>query len=107
MERRRNPETETTNKELEEIENTAKDNQKASRAKKSEEKFRQTVANTKVPVHGNLRVEVQDDKATRVLGVDINIMSYWLKDNYKAERLKLIFEKHGVDIAGLQEVCIN
>ena len=48
-------------------------------------------------MHGNLRVEVKDDKAIRVLGVNINIMSFWLKDNYKAERLKPIFEKYGVD----------
>ena len=34
-------------------------------------------------------------------------MSFWLKDKYKAERLKFIFEKYGVDIAGLQGVCIN
>ena len=62
MERRRNPGSEITNKELEEIENAAEDNQKTARAKKSEEKTRQTVANTKVPVYGNLRVEVKDDR---------------------------------------------
>jgi len=107
MDRRRNPESEITSKELKEIENAAKDNQKAARAKKSKEKFRQTIANTKVPVHENLRVETKDDKAIRVLGVNINIMSFWLKYNYKAKRLKFIFEKYGVDIAGLQEVYIN
>ena len=34
-------------------------------------------------------------------------MLFWLKDNYKAERLKFIFGKYGVDVTGLQEVCIN
>ena len=34
-------------------------------------------------------------------------MSFWLKDNYKAEWLKFIIEKYGVDVAGLQEVFIN
>ena len=58
-------------------------------------------------MHGNLRVEVKDDEAIRVLGVNINIISFWLKDNYKVERLKFIFKKYGVDIAGLQEVCIK
>ena len=43
----------------------------------------------------------------RVLGMNINRMSFWLKDNYKAERLKFTFGKYRVDIAGLQEVCIN
>ena len=75
-ERRGNPGSEVTNKELEEIENSAKDNHKETRAKKSEEKIRQTVANTKVPVHGYLRVEIKDDEAIRVLGVNINIMSF-------------------------------
>ena len=68
MDRRRNPEFERTNKELKEIENAAKDNQKTAQTKKREEKFRQTITNTKVPMHGNLRVEKKDDKAIRVLG---------------------------------------
>ena len=76
MERRRNPDSEITNEELEEIENLAEDNHKATRAKKSEEKIRKAVANTKVTVHGNLRVEVKDHKAIRVLCVNINIMSF-------------------------------
>ena len=58
-------------------------------------------------MHGNLGVEVKDDEAIRVLGVNINSMPFWIKDNYKVERLKFIFEKYGVDIAGLEEVCIN
>ena len=37
---------------------------------KNEEKIRQTVANTKVPVHGNLTVDVKDDEAI------INSMSF-------------------------------
>ena len=65
MDRRRNPESEVTNKELEEIENAAKDNQTTARAKKSKGKIRQTVANTNVPVHRNLRVEITDDKGYR------------------------------------------
>ena len=56
MERRRSPESEIKNKELEEIDDAAEENQKAARARKIEEKFGQTVANTKVPGHGNLRV---------------------------------------------------
>ena len=107
MARRRNPESEITNKELEEIENAAEDNKKAARNRKEEEQIRQTVSNTKVPVHGNLRVEEKDDEAIRFLGVNINSMSFWQRDNYKADRLKFILEKYGVDAAGLQEVCIN
>ena len=57
MARRRNQESEITNKELKEIENAAEDNKKAARNHKKEEKIRQTVSNTKVPAHGTLRVE--------------------------------------------------
>ena len=56
-------------------------------------------------MHGNLRVETKDDKAIRVLGVNISSISFWLKDNYKAEQMKFIFKKYGVDIAG--QVCTN
>ena len=81
IKRRRNPESLTTNKELEEIENATKDNQKEARVGKTQKKIGQTVANTKVPLHGNFRVEVKDDDAIRVLGININSMSFWLKDN--------------------------
>ena len=107
MARRRNPESEITNKELKEIENAAEDNQKAAREYKKAEKIRQTVSNTRVLVHVTLRVEGKDDEALRFLGVNINSMSFWQRDNYKADRLKFIFEKYGVDTAGLQEVYIN
>ena len=85
----------------------AEDNKKAARNRRKEEQIRQTVSNTKVPVHGNLRVEEKDDEALRFLGVNINSMSFWQRDNYKADRLKFILEKYGVDAVGLQEVCIN
>ena len=61
----------------------------------------------KVPLYGNLRVELKNEDAIRVLGININSMSFWPKDNYKAEWLKFTFEKYGVNIAGLQDVCIN
>ena len=38
---------------------------------------------------------------------NVNSMSYWLRDNYKAERLKFLLKKYNIDTAGLQEVCIN
>ena len=76
MARRRNPESEITNKELEEIENAAKDIQKAARGYKKAEKIRQTVSNTRVPVHGTLRVEGKDNEALRFLGVNINSRSF-------------------------------
>ena len=38
---------------------------------------------------------------------NVNGMSSWLWNNYKAERLKYVFQQYGIDSAGLQEVCIN
>ena len=107
MNRRKTPESEITNKELEEITNASEDQQTAAKGERKKIVYQTTVANTKVPIHGNLRVEDKDDEALRVLGVNINSMSFWLRDNYKADRLKFIFEKYGIDAAGLQEVCIN
>ena len=51
--------------------------------------------------------EQKDEEASRVLGMNINSMSFWLKDNYKVKSLKYIFETYGVNTAGLHEVCIN
>ena len=76
MARRRNPEAEITNKELNEIENAAEDNRKAARGHNEAGKIRQTVSNTRVPVHGTLRVEEKDDKGLWFLGVNINSMSF-------------------------------
>ena len=65
------------------------------------------MTNTKAPLHGNLRVEEKHEEAVRVLGLNINSLKFWQKENHKAERLKFIFEKYGVDTTGLQDVCIN
>ena len=107
MNKRKNLESEITNKEPKEIENATKDQQKAAQVEKNQTEVRQTVTKMKVSLYGNLRVEVKDEEAIIVLGVDINIMSFWMKDNNKAEWLKFIFEKYVVNIVGLQEVCIN
>ena len=55
--------------------------------------YKQTVENTKVPLYINLRVEEKDEEATRVLGLNIDTLSFWQKDNYRAEWPKFIFEK--------------
>ena len=107
MNKRKNPESEITNNKLKEIKNANEDQQKSAWVEENQTAIRQTIINTKVPLHGNLRVEVEYEEVVRVLGVDVNSMSFWLKDNYKAKLLKYILEKYGVDIAGLQEVCIN
>ena len=52
-------------------------------------------------------VEGKDEEAVRVLGLNIKILSFCQKENYKAERLRFIFEKYRVDTIGLYWVCIN
>ena len=37
----------------------------------------------------------------------MNIMSYWMNNNHKADRLKYVYDQYGINAAGLQEVCIN
>ena len=69
--------------------------------------YKQTLTKMKVPLYGNLRVEGKEEEVVRVLGLNINSLSFWQKENYRAERLKFIFEKYGVNSVGLQEVCIN
>ena len=77
MNKKRNPQTEITNKELEEIDNEGEDMNKTAKLKQQQAAFKQTVANTKVPVHGNLRVEEKDEEAIRVLGLNINSLLFW------------------------------
>ena len=60
-----------------------------------------------MPVYGKLRIDVKDCEAVRFLSQNVNSMSFWLRDNYKAERLKFLLKKYSIDTAGLREVCIN
>ena len=41
------------------------------------------------------------------MGVNINSLAYWSKECNKADRLRYVFQKYGVNSAGLQEVCMN
>ena len=101
MNKRRNPQTEITNKELEEIEEEAVDITRNVDPEKKQAAYTQTVTNTKVYLHGNLRVKEKDEEAVRVLGLIRNSLSFWQKESYKAECLKIIFIKYGVDTVGL------
>ena len=74
---------------------------------KEEAAYRKTIENTRVPIHGNWKVEAKDDKDISLLSVNVNSMSYWLNNNHKSERLKYLYDQCGIDSAGLQEMCIN
>ena len=71
------------------------------------EEFKQTVANTKVPLHGDIRLEKKDPEVIRAFSHNINGMNFWLHKNFKAERLKHILKTYGIDVTAIQEVCIN
>ena len=77
MNKRRNHQTEITNKELEEIEEEVVDLKRNTDLEKEQAAYKQTVTNTKVPLHGNLRVEETEEEVVRVLELNINSLSFW------------------------------
>ena len=79
----------------------------AEQLDKAETAYVRTVSSTKVPIYGKLRIDEKDSESIRFMSQNVNSMSYWLRDNYKAERLKFLLKKYNIDTAGLQEVCIN
>ena len=92
--------------ELEDIEGIG-DEADPTEATQLQEDYTQRVSNTKVPLHGNLHVERKHDEAVRLCSLNINSLSFWLRNNYKAEHLKHVLQQYGVDSIGIQEVCIN
>ena len=64
------------------------------------------MATTKVPIYDNLRVDDKAEVAIRLFSVNVNGMSFWLRNNYRAEILKYVFRQYGIDLAGFH-VCIN
>ena len=65
-----------------------------------EEAYKHMVTNTKVPIHGTLLVDEKDGEAIRFLWLNVNSMSFWLKENYKADQIKFIFETCSIDTSG-------
>ena len=63
--------------------------------------------NTKVPIHGTWRMTEREEDDIRFMGANINSLTYWSKKSNKAARLQYVFQKYGVDSAGLHEVCMN
>ena len=63
--------------------------------------------NTKVPAHETWRMNERENEDVTFMGVNINSLAYWSKECNKADRLRYVFQKYGVNSAGLQEVCMN
>ena len=79
----------------------------AEQLDKAETAYVHTVSSTKVPDYGKLRIDEKDSEAIRFMSQNVNSMSYWLRDNYKAEQLKFLLKQYNINTAGFQEVCIN
>ena len=110
LERRKINSEDLSPAEMEELLNRAGkdvDEQLAIEKEREAVKERRTVMSTKVEKHGGWAPELKGDDDLTFLGANINSLAYWSRYSNKAERLKHIFAKYGIDSAGLQEVCIN
>ena len=107
MNRRKKGTEEISAKDLEDLMANKEEDVQKEAENGEDQKHRASVAATKVPIYGTLRLDVKPDDAIRFFSGNVNGLSFWLSRNYKAERLKYVFEQHGIDTMGLQEVCIN
>ena len=96
-----------TEKELEELEGSREDERIATTLQVQDKAYQDSVKDIKAPIHGTLRLPEKPANTLRFYGHNVNSMSFWLRHNYKAERLKYLFAQYGIDTMGLQEVCIN
>ena len=83
------------------------DEQLAIENEKEAVEKRRTVMSTKVKTHGDWLPELKGDDNVTFLSADLNSLAYWSRYSNKADRLRDIFAKYGIDSAGLQEVCVN
>ena len=70
----------------------------------AEDKYRQAIDKVKVPIYGTLRVDKKPEHAGRFFSANVNGLSFWMRSNYKQERLAYIFDKYKIDTMGLQEI---
>ena len=70
-------------------------------------KERRSVMITKVPTHEDWTPEMKGDNELSFFSANINSLAYWSRYSNKADRLRYVFDKYGIDSAGLQEVCLN
>ena len=107
MQRKREGNREYTSAKLEEMAGKSSEEKGAEKVETAKVKEQWTLMNTKVPTHGRWRMNERADEDATCMGVNINGLAYWSKESNKATRLQYVFQKYGVDSAGLQEVCMN
>ena len=107
MARRKRPLEEPSSHEVEELETSAAPNVERAEAAAEEVEYQEKAEESKVPIHGDLRVNKKEDHTFRFLSININGLRFWLHKNYKAEKLRFMLKAHRVDVMGLQEACIN
>ena len=96
---KREGDREHANAELEEMVGKSMEEKEAEQAEVAKVKERRTRMNTKVPTHGTWRMNKRKDKDVTSMGVNINSLSYWLKQRNTAAQLRHVFQKYGVDSA--------
>ena len=70
---------------LEDIVNDGEHAKEAAKFEEQEKAYRKTLANKKILIYCTPRVNEKEEYALRVIGMNINSMSFWLRDNDKAE----------------------
>ena len=76
-------------------------------AAKEYKEFQKSVAATNVPLWGDIDVNAKRDDVIRLLSGNLNGLAAWNHNNHKADRLRFLMTKLGLDVVGLQEVCVN
>ena len=84
---------EPSNKEVEEMVDTATAQVDEEEDQEAEREYQHSVENDDSPIYGNLSVDHKDDNVFRFLSVNINGLPFWLRlqQNHKAELLKLSY----------------
>ncbi|KAL7536733.1 hypothetical protein ACHAXR_007367 [Thalassiosira sp. AJA248-18] len=107
MNRRDNRNGDISEREVREVLQRTADERDSPDETKEQATYRASVAQTKVPIYGNLRVKQKEDDALRFFSTNVNGLSFWQRRNYKVERLKDVLQRYSIDSMGFQEVCIN
>ena len=78
MARRKRPLEEPSSHEVEELETSAAPNVERAEAAAEEVEYQEKAEESKVPIHGDLRVNKKEDHTFRFLSININGLRFWL-----------------------------
>ena len=107
MSKRENKMEETTEHEVESIMKDMVCEQTRSIARQAELDYDDTIVESEVPLYGTLDPTEKPLEVVRLMSLNINGIQMNKSANPKAERLKHIISKYGIDVLGMQETCVN